>query len=74
MKRLYRSEDNRILAGVLGGVGEYFSIDPVIIRIIAVVVALVTGVIPFALIYLLAVFMVPKQSEAIIETDSSEYN
>jgi len=37
MKRLYRSRKNKILAGVCGGIGEYFSIDPVIIRIIAVV-------------------------------------
>jgi len=37
-KRLYRSRRNRILAGVCGGIGEYFNIDPVIIRILAVVI------------------------------------
>lgn len=37
MKRLYRSRKDKIIAGVCGGIGEYFGIDPVIIRIIAVV-------------------------------------
>ena len=38
MKRLYRSRSNRIIAGVCGGLGEYLSIDPVIIRILAIVI------------------------------------
>ena len=37
-KRIYRSRSNRILAGVCGGIGEYFNIDPVIIRILAIVI------------------------------------
>lgn len=37
-KRLYRSRSNRILAGVCGGLGEYLNIDPVIIRILAVII------------------------------------
>ena len=37
-RRLYRSRTNRVLAGVCGGIGEYFNIDPVIIRILAIVI------------------------------------
>ena len=37
-KRLYRSRKNRIIAGVCGGVGEYFNIDPVIARILAIII------------------------------------
>ena len=37
-KRLYRSRSNRILAGVCGGIGEYLDIDPVVIRILAIVI------------------------------------
>jgi len=37
MKRLYRSRTNRVIAGVCGGIGEYFNIDPVIVRILAIV-------------------------------------
>lgn len=35
-KRLYRSRTNRMIWGVCGGLAEYFNIDPVIVRIIAV--------------------------------------
>ena len=37
-RRLYRSRSNRILAGVCGGLGEYLNIDPVIIRILAIII------------------------------------
>ena len=37
-KRLYRSRTNRWIAGVCGGLGEYFNIDPIIIRILAIVI------------------------------------
>ena len=42
-KRLYRSSRNKVLAGVCGGIGEYFDVDPVIIRILAVVFTLMMG-------------------------------
>ncbi|CUS81463.1 phage shock protein C (PspC) family protein, partial [Candidatus Kryptonium thompsonii] len=34
MKRLYKSRHDRIIDGVCGGIGEYLGIDPVIVRII----------------------------------------
>ena len=37
-KRLYRSRKNKVIAGVCGGIGEYFHIDPVIVRILAIVI------------------------------------
>jgi len=43
MKKLYRSSSNKIIAGVCGGLGEYFSVDPVLFRIIFVVMSLVQG-------------------------------
>ena len=42
-KKLYRSVSNRVIAGVCGGIGEYFEIDPVIIRVLFVVAALGGG-------------------------------
>ena len=36
-KKLYRSRTNRWIAGVCGGIGEYFNIDPIIIRILAII-------------------------------------
>ena len=37
-KRLRRSQSNRIIAGVCGGIGEYLNVDPVIIRILAIII------------------------------------
>jgi phage shock protein C len=40
MKRLYKSTLNRKICGVCGGVGEYFDIDPTLVRVIWVIAAL----------------------------------
>ena len=58
-KKLYRSSTNRIIAGVCGGIGEYFAIDPIIIRLIFIVSSFyVVGIV----IYLLAWLLIPLES------------
>jgi phage shock protein C len=59
-KKLYRSTDNRMIAGVCGGLAEYFGIDPVIIRIIAVAL-LLPGGLPGFLPYVILWIVVPKK-------------
>lgn len=59
-KRLYRSRKDRIIAGVAGGLGEYFDIDPVIIRIIFVVAGLVGG--SGILAYIICWIIIPQES------------
>lgn len=61
-KRLYRSEKNRVLAGICGGLGEYFEIDPVLVRLVWLLVVVFTGVVPGLLAYLIAVYIIPKRS------------
>ena len=43
VRRLYRSRNNRMLAGVCGGLAEYAGVDPTIMRVLYVELALVTG-------------------------------
>ena len=43
VRRLYRSRNNRMLAGVCGGLAEYAGVDPTIMRVLYVGLALVTG-------------------------------
>jgi phage shock protein PspC (stress-responsive transcriptional regulator) len=62
MKRLYRSTTNRFIAGVFGGLGEYFNIDPTILRLIFIVL-LIPSFMTFAIIYLLAAVIIPKDVE-----------
>lgn len=57
-KKLYRSCANRVIAGVCGGLGEYFDIDPVIIRLILVLLVLAGGA--GILFYILAWIIIPE--------------
>ncbi|MBI4302376.1 MAG: PspC domain-containing protein [Chloroflexi bacterium] len=44
MKRLYRSETERMVAGICGGLAEYFDIDPVLVRLAFVLLAFASGI------------------------------
>lgn len=57
-KRLYRSRKNRIIAGVAGGMAEYFDVDPTIARLVWVI-ALLSGGIGIAL-YIIAWIIIPE--------------
>jgi phage shock protein PspC (stress-responsive transcriptional regulator) len=57
-RKLYRSTTNRKIWGVCGGLGDYFDIDPVLVRIIFVVLALTEGV--GILLYILLTIFVHK--------------
>ena len=57
--RLNKSRDDRILFGVAGGHAEYFNIDPVIARVVWVVLTIVTGGIA-ALVYLVLAIVTPE--------------
>ena len=61
MKKLYRSEQNKVFAGIIGGMGEYFDIDPVLLRVIWVLILIATGVVPGLVAYVIALFIVPRQ-------------
>lgn len=55
-KRLYRSTADRKIAGVCGGLAEYFNVDPVIIRIIAVILLLpggLPGFVPYVIMWII---------------------
>ncbi|MFA6119653.1 MAG: PspC domain-containing protein [Parachlamydiales bacterium] len=63
MKKLYRSQKDKKIAGICSGLGQYFSIDPTIIRLIFVLLAFITAVIPFLIIYLIGIFIIPINPE-----------
>jgi phage shock protein C len=58
-QKLYRTRDERMLAGVCGGLAQFFSIDPTIVRLIFVVLALMGG--PGLLIYIIMWIVVPEE-------------
>lgn len=74
MKKLYRSNDNKIWKGVIGGFGEYFNIDPVLLRIVFIFFVLATGVIPGFITYIIAIIIIPKKKipEAEVVNDQNK--
>ena len=59
-KRLYRNDDDKVLAGVSSGLGEYFNVDPVIIRLIWVLLAIISFG-SALLAYIIAALIIPKK-------------
>ena len=59
MKHLYRSRTNRLWEGILGGFGEYFNVDPTVLRVFFVVFVIITGIFPGVIAYLIAIFIIP---------------
>jgi len=58
-KELVRSSDDKVIAGVCGGVARYLNMDPGLIRVLTVVLSLFTGVPVIA--YLVAMFVLPER-------------
>ncbi len=58
-KKLYRSSTNYKLAGVCGGIGEYFNIDPTLVRLGWIIFSLAGGA--GLLAYIIAALVMPKQ-------------
>ncbi len=61
-KKLVRSVRDRVLAGVMGGLGDYLKVDANILRVFAVVLFIVAPL-PMIILYLAAVFLIPKEGE-----------
>ncbi len=60
-KKLYRVEKGSVVAGVCGGIAEYFSVDPSLVRIIAAVLFF-AGTLSFW-VYLVCAIVLPKKSD-----------
>jgi len=60
-KRLYRSRNERVIWGICGGLGKYFNVDPVLIRVIAVSTLILGGW--SILAYIILRFVVPLEPE-----------
>ncbi|MBU5689682.1 MAG: PspC domain-containing protein [Candidatus Aenigmatarchaeota archaeon] len=59
IKRLYRSEKEKVLGGVCGGIGEYFNIDPVIVRLLWILFTLFLGA--GVILYIIAWIIIPEK-------------
>ena len=60
-RKLYRSRTDRKLAGVCGGLAEYFNLDPTLIRVLFIILAVLGG--SGIIIYLAMWILVPNQPQ-----------
>ncbi len=58
-KRLYRSRQHKVIAGICGGVADYFNIDVTIVRLGLLFFSLLPG--PSVIFYLIAWFIIPLE-------------
>lgn len=58
--KLYRSRDNRWIAGVCGGLAEFFGLSPKIVRIICALLIMVYG--SGLIIYIIFALFIPKET------------
>ncbi|MDL4839276.1 PspC domain-containing protein [Aquibacillus rhizosphaerae] len=64
-KRLVRSKKERMLTGVLGGISDYFNIDPTIVRLVFFIAIPFTAGFPLVFFYIGAAFIIPKEEDVI---------
>lgn len=63
MKKLKRSNKEKMIAGVCGGIAEYFEMDPTIVRILYVVVSIISVAFPGILVYLILWIVIPQSED-----------
>jgi phage shock protein C len=61
-KRLYRSNKERMIGGVCGGIAEYFQVDPTLVRIIYVLVSIFSVAFPGVLVYIILWAIIPRSN------------
>jgi len=64
MKTLYRSTENRVWKGVIGGLGEYLKIDSTALRLLFIILLVLTGIFPGVVLYVIAIFVMPVQNSS----------
>jgi phage shock protein C len=60
-KKLFRSKTKKMIAGVCGGLAEYFDIDISVVRLIFVGISLITAVVPMVIFYIIAWIIIPVE-------------
>jgi phage shock protein C len=60
MKRIYRSQTDKKIAGIFGGIAELNQIDPSLLRLTMVFLGFATGIIPLLITYIVGWIIIPK--------------
>jgi len=63
-KKLYRSSKQRMIAGVCGGLAEYFDMDVNIMRLLFVAISLLSVLFPMVIFYIIAWIIIPEEEQS----------
>jgi len=63
LKKLRRSRQQKMIAGVMGGIAEYFDIDVTIVRLLYVFISVLSAAFPGIILYIIAMFIIPYEGE-----------
>ncbi len=66
MKKLYLSKTDKKIFGVCGGIAEYFEVDPTLVRLLTVFIALITAVVPAIITYIIAAMIIPHKPDQVV--------
>jgi len=61
MKKLYLSQKDKKIGGVCGGIGETYNLDPTLVRLAFVFLALITAILPMIVTYFIAWIIIPQK-------------
>jgi phage shock protein C len=59
MRKLYRSQTDRMIAGICGGIGETYQVDSTLVRLGIVFLALITAIVPLVITYIIGWMIIP---------------
>lgn len=71
-KKLYRNTDEKLVAGVLSGLADYFDQDVTLLRLVFIVLLFLTGLMPGVLLYVIAMVIIPEVTK-IEPVDTDDY-
>jgi len=63
MKKLRRSTDDKMIAGICGGIAEYFDLDPTLVRVAYVLVSILSVAFPGIFVYIILWVVIPKKQQ-----------
>jgi len=62
-RRLTRSNRNKMIAGVCGGIAEYLDMDPTLVRVLYVLVSILSAAFPGIIAYIILMFVMPPPEQ-----------
>ncbi len=60
-KKLYRSRNSKMLAGVCGGLADYLNMDPTVVRVLYALLSFFSAAFPGIIVYIILALIIPEE-------------